>query len=88
MPDGEFSVCQFFTNETHEWVRRNVDAETAVKAFHHYTNNVAVKIGGIVERVIITDGGGFTNIEWRAGKGFTYDGVTYYTSPRGGGTND
>jgi hypothetical protein len=79
---GEFSVCQFFTNGTYEYVRRYVSAEDAVAAFKRYTDNVATKLGGIVERVIITDGGDFTNLEWRAGKGFSYDGVTYRDSPR------
>lgn len=79
---GEFSVCQFFTDGTYEYVRRYVSAEEAVMAFKHYTDNVATKVGGIVERVIITDGGDLTNLEWRAGKGFTYDGVNYRASPR------
>lgn len=78
---GEFSVCQFFINGTYEYVRRYVSAEEAVRAFKHYTDNVATKVG-IIERVIITDGGDNTNIEWRAGKGFTYDGENYSPSPR------
>lgn len=81
MSDGEFSVCQFFINDTYEYVRRFVSAEEAVIAFKHYTNNVATKMG-IIERVIITDGGDHTNIEWRPDKGFTYDGVNYAASPR------
>ena len=78
---GEFSVCQFFVNGDYEYVRRYVDAEEAVKAFKHYTDNVATKMG-VVNRVIITDGGDSTNIEWIAGKGFSYDGKTYSASPR------
>jgi|KBSSwiStaDraftv2_1062776.scaffolds.fasta_scaffold2788185_1 hypothetical protein len=77
---GEFSVCQFFDNGEYEYVRRWVGPEEAVKAFAHYTTSLAVKMGK-VERVIITDGGDFTNLEWQAGKGFTYDGVTYQPSP-------
>lgn len=76
-----YSVCQFFFNGDYEYVRRNVSAEEAVKAFRHYTDNVATKVGCIVERVIITDGGDCTNIEWVAGKGFSYDGVNYEPSP-------
>ena len=71
---SEFSVCQFFDNDTHEYVRRYVTAEEAVNAFFHYTNNVAVKMG-IVEKVIITDGGDFTVYQWEKGKGITFDGV-------------
>jgi hypothetical protein len=78
----EYSVCQFFTDGSYEYVRRYVSAEEAVKAFKHYAGgNVASKMG-IVERVIITNGGDMTNLEWRYGKGFSYDGRTYHSSPR------
>lgn len=76
----EFSVCQFFVDGTHEYVRRFVSGEEAVKAFKHYTDNVATKLG-VVERVIITDGGDCTNLEWVAGKGYSYDGANYRPSP-------
>jgi hypothetical protein len=69
--DGEFSVCQFFENDTYEYVRRWVSAEEAMAAFKFYTNNVAVKMG-VVKRVIITDGGDCTNAEWKLGEGLTY----------------
>jgi len=78
---GEFSVCQFFTNGMYEYVRRYVSAEEAITAFRHYTDNVATKLG-FVDRVIVTDGGDCTNIEWRRDKGFTYDGVHWAPSPR------
>jgi hypothetical protein len=68
---GEFSVCQFFENDSYEYVRRYVGAEEAVKAFQHYTNNVAVKLG-VIKRVIITDGDDFTTMEWQYGKGITF----------------
>ena len=67
----EYSVCQFFVNGTYEYVRRFVSEEEAVKAFAHYTNNVATA-AGVVERVIITDGGDFTVFEWRHGAGVTW----------------
>lgn len=66
-----FSVCQFFDDDSYEYVRRYVSAEEAVKAFQHYTNNVAVKMG-VVKRVIITDGGDCINMEWQYGKGVTF----------------
>lgn len=73
MAQGEFSVCQFFEDGSYEYVRRFVDAEEAVKAAHHYTNNVACKMG-ITKRVIITDGGDCINFEWKHGEGVTYKG--------------
>ena len=68
---GEFSVCQFFKDGYHEYVRRFVSPEEAVEAFRFYTNNVASKIG-ITIRVIITDGSDCTNMEWINGKGITF----------------
>lgn len=68
---GEFSVCQFFEDGSYEYVRRNVSAEEAVNVAKIYTSNVAAKLG-ITRRVIITDGGDFTNFEWRVGDGVVY----------------
>lgn len=68
---GEFSVCQFFANGTYEYVRRFVDAEEAVTAARHYTDNVATKLG-IVDRVIIVDGGDDCCFEWKRGEGVTF----------------
>jgi hypothetical protein len=73
MSQNEFSVVQFFKDDSYEKVREFVSAEEAVKAFHFYTNNVTAKIG-ITKRVIITDGGDCVNYEWQYGKGITYDG--------------
>lgn len=68
---NEFSVCQFFEDDSYEYVRRNVSAEEAVTAARHYTDNVSVKMG-LTKRVIITDGGDYTVFEWVAGKGVIY----------------
>ena len=70
---GEFSVCQFFDDGTSEYVRRFVSAEEAVMAAKHYTQSVAARLG-MVNRVIITDGGDCTNFEWKYGEGITYHG--------------
>lgn len=69
--EGEFSVCQFFKNEEYEYVRRWVGPEEAMEAFQHYTHCVAAQVG-ITARVIITDGGDFTNMEWKFGEGITF----------------
>ena len=66
-----FSVYQFFANGSYERVRELVSAEEAVKAAHHYTYNVASKLG-MVERVIITDGGDDCCLEWKRGEGVTF----------------
>ena len=71
MSDNQYSVCQFFVDDTYEYVRRFVSAEEATKAFAHYTTSVGAKLG-MVKRVIITDGGDCTNAEWVHGKGITF----------------
>jgi hypothetical protein len=67
----KFNVVQFFEDNSYEYVRRNVDAAEAVKAFEHYTNNVACKLG-VIERVIITDSGDCINMEWQHGLGVVF----------------
>lgn len=68
--NNSYSVVQFFTDGDYEYVRRNVEKEEAVKAFHHYSNSVAVRMG-FVARVIITDYLDCVVIEWTAEKGLT-----------------
>jgi hypothetical protein len=68
---GEFSVYQFLLDDLSERVREFVSAEEALNAFQHYTTCVGAKLG-IVQRVIITDGGDCINMEWKYGKGITF----------------
>lgn len=68
---GEFSVYQFFQDDTWEQVRSQVDAEEAFKAYLHYTSSVGARMG-TTTRVIITDGEDFTNAEWIFDKGHVY----------------
>jgi hypothetical protein len=68
---GEFSVTQFFENDTYETVRAFVTAEEAVKAARHYCNSVAAQVG-ITKRVIITDGGDCVCFEWKYGEGIVF----------------
>lgn len=67
----EFSVVQFFTDGNYEYVRQFVSAEAAVRAFQHYTSSVAAKMG-MVDRVIIADGGDCIVAKWEKGKGLTF----------------
>jgi len=69
--EGEFSVAQFFTDGTHEYVRRWVSAKESVEAAKHYTNSVAVRMG-VVDRVIVTDALDFTVFEWTKQMGVTF----------------
>lgn len=66
-----FNVVQFFMDESSEYVRKNVTAEEAMKAFSHYCNSVGAKLG-TTRRVIITDSLDFTNMEWKKGEGVVF----------------
>lgn len=68
---GEFSVCQFYSDGTYEYVRRFIPVEEAVKAAIHYTASVGVKMG-VVKRVIITDGGDCIAFEWTSTDGIVF----------------
>lgn len=86
---GEFSVVQYFSEGSveegtgYEYVRRHVSAKEAMKAFKHYTHNVAARLG-MVERVIVTDGGDCVNFEWQYGKGITFPDAAELAKHAGG----
>jgi len=68
----EFSVYQFFPDGSHERVRRQyVTAEQAVEVAYSYCTRPAARMG-IIQRVIITDGGDHTIFEWKFGEGVVY----------------
>jgi len=68
---GEFSVVQFFPDDSYHYVRRFVSQETAFKVVLHYIANVAARMG-VTRKVIITDGGDCTIFEWVAEKGIVF----------------
>lgn len=68
---GEFSVYQFFPDDSSEAVLRFVDVETAVKMARQLSENVGGKVG-TTKRIIITDGGDCTCFEWKHGEGVTF----------------
>jgi len=68
---GEFSVAQFFDDETYEYVRRFVTAGEAMVAARDYSRSVAAR-SGLIAKIIITDGGDYTVFQWERGKGITY----------------
>jgi hypothetical protein len=67
MPDeGEFSVVEFFADDTHRYVERWLSAEDAVKLARFWTSRPASKLGWMT-KVIITDGGDDTVFESQHG---------------------
>jgi hypothetical protein len=73
MSQGEFSVYRFFADGSYEAVLRFVGPKEAVICAHGLTISVGGTIG-TTRRVIITDGGDYTNFEWRFGEGVVYNG--------------
>jgi len=68
---GEFSVYQFFPDESCERVSSFIDARSAVEQAKRLTETVGARIG-TTRRVIITDGGDCTVFEWKHGQGVTF----------------
>jgi hypothetical protein len=71
MSDGEFSVAEFYSDGLHAYVKRWIDAESAVKLAKRCTEKAAARQGWI-SRVIITDGGDCCVFEWQHDKGLTF----------------
>jgi hypothetical protein len=71
MSASEFSVWWFDPDGYSHPEKCFVDAETAVRLAFSLTERPAAKLG-MIRRVIITDGGDFTNFEWKHGIGVTY----------------
>lgn len=71
-PDrAEFSVWLFFKDGHYIAEQRWLKAETAVTLARDVTLRPAAQVG-LIERVIITDGGDSTVFEWKYGRGITF----------------
>jgi hypothetical protein len=68
---SEFSVYQFFRDDTWEEVLRSVDARAAVYRAKDLIDSVGGRIG-TTARVVITDGGDLITFEWIHGKGIVF----------------
>jgi hypothetical protein len=71
MSTGEFSVYQFFPDESYERVAKWMGGEEAVTLARQLTQSLGARIG-TTRRVIITDGLDSTVFEWRHGEGVTW----------------
>ena len=71
MSEDEFSVVEFFADDTHRYVERRLSAEDAVKLAKFWTERPAARLGFMI-KVIITDGGDFTVFQWEHDKGVTF----------------
>ena len=68
---AEFSVYQFFPDDSYEEVLRFVEAGPRFQMAAQLSQSVGARIGTTV-RIIITDGGDFTVFEWLYGEGITF----------------
>jgi hypothetical protein len=67
----EFSVYQFFLDDSCERVASFVGAREAVERAHLLSRSLGARLG-TTRRIVITDGGDYTVFEWRHGKGVTF----------------
>jgi hypothetical protein len=67
----EFSVVQFFPDDSYEYVSRGLGAREAVDMAKRMTETLGAKFG-TTRRIIITDGGDNTCFEWQFGTGVTF----------------
>ena len=72
-PEGgeQYSIAIFFPGGGYIYAARWIDGEAAVRQFRTICESVPAR-AGVYARVIITDGGDFTNCEWKHGEGYTY----------------
>jgi len=71
-PDREqYSVAIFFRDGRYFYAMRWVTGEVAVRGFRRFCEGPQAR-AGLWHRIIVTDGGDFTNMEWKHGEGYTY----------------
>jgi hypothetical protein len=68
---GNYSVVQFFEDDSNETVRSRVGAHEAAEAVRHYCNSVGARLG-FTKRVIITDLEDIITFEWKHGEGIVF----------------
>jgi len=67
----QFSVAIFFPDGRYTYAVRWIAAGDAVRIFRTLCESVLAR-EGVYARIIVTDGGDFTSMEWVNGKGYTY----------------
>ena len=68
----EFSVCVFSVDGTHHYECRFEHGRKAVETFIRICEKSGAAQIGLYTRVIVTDGGDNTNMEWKFGEGYTF----------------
>lgn len=84
--EPEYSVIRQFCDGKTDTVVENVSAVDAVRELWRCSNNASAH-AGIVDQVVILNGLDEINLGWAVGRGYTYDGKTYYKTPVPEGDN-
>lgn len=72
MTEERFSVCEFYSDGSYTYLKpRFISAREAMRMASHSITSVGAQIG-IIQRVIVTDGGDCINFEWKYGLGVTF----------------
>jgi hypothetical protein len=72
MSNGEFSVYWWDPDGNYHKELKHVSAEDALQRSKELANGPASVALGVIERIIITDGGDCTCFEWIKGKGVVF----------------
>jgi len=67
----EFSIAAFYPNGRYHYLERWITGEAAVRYFKRLCESPLARAGHYA-RIIVTDGGDFTCMEWKHGEGYTY----------------
>lgn len=67
----QYSIAVFYPDGRYRYVERWITAEAAVRYFKRLCESPLARAGHYA-RIIMTDGGDFTNCEWKHGEGYTY----------------
>ena len=67
----EFSVVLWFPDGSYHYEKRFVSAEEAITTAADFIKRPAAK-AGLLDKVMVTDGGDHTNFLWEYGKGIVF----------------
>lgn len=82
----EYSVHRQFTDGYIDIVCQDVNGLQAAQEFWRCTKNISAYCG-LVEQVALVNGNNKVDIGWQQGRGYTYDGKTFYEHPIPEGDN-
>lgn len=70
-PEEHFNVVLFYHDGSYNYLKRWLGPEEALHLFRQAIISIGARLG-IIEQVMITDGGDFCNMQWIRGKGIVF----------------